>query len=112
MKAVMSVAVLIALCVSGCDQEDPAPSTPKGETDTTGKEITDQTVEVGCASCMYEMPGVDGCKLAAKIGDTPTLVTGADVDLHENKLCDMTKQAVVTGKVGADGFAATKVEVQ
>lgn len=65
MKAVMSVAVLIALCVSGCDQEDPAPSKPKGGTDTTGKEITekeitDQTVEVGCGKCMYKMPGVEG----------------------------------------------------
>lgn len=68
MKAVMSVAVLIALCISGCDQEDPAPSTPKGGTDTTAKEITDttpkeitdQTVEIGCAECIYKMPGVEG----------------------------------------------------
>ena len=72
----------------------------------------ERTVEVACASCIYHMPGVKGCKLAATIDGKPMLVTGVSVNAHRLGLCSNAKEAVVAGKVDGDSFVATKVEVK
>ena len=73
--------------------------------------LTNQTVEIGCGSCIYSMKGVEGCKLAAKIDGKTYLVTGADhVDAH--KFCSAAKSAIASGQVEGDRFVATRLEVQ
>ena len=71
--------------------------------------VAGKTVEAGCASCIYNIQGVEGCKLAVKVDGKPYLVTGSDVDAHKEGLCSNPKQAVVEGKVEGDKFAATSV---
>ena len=72
----------------------------------------ERTVEVACASCIYHMPGVESCKLAATIDGKPMLVTGVSVNAHTLGLCSKAKEAVVAGKVDGDNFVATKFEVK
>ncbi len=74
--------------------------------------FSDRTVEIGCAMCVYGMPGVQGCKLAASIDGQPTLVTGVDVDLHAHKLCSAPREAVVTGTMEGDDLVASTIDFQ
>ena len=69
------------------------------------------TVEAGCGSCIFKMPGVEGCKLAVKIDGKPYLVTGADVDAHKAGLCQGAKQATCSGEIKDDTFVATSFEL-
>jgi len=71
-----------------------------------------RTVEAGCASCIFNMEGVSGCKLAVKIDGKPYLVTGADVDAHGAGLCSSAKKAKVVGEIEGDKFVATSFELQ
>ncbi len=74
--------------------------------------FSDRTVEVGCAMCIYGMPGVQGCKLAASIDGEPMLMTGVVVDLHAHELCSVPKEAVVTGTMEGDGLVASTIDFQ
>ncbi len=74
--------------------------------------VAARIVEAGCASCIFNMEGVRGCKLAVKIDGKPYLVTGADVDAHGAGLCSSAKQAKVVGQVEDDKFVATSFELQ
>ncbi len=92
-------------CTPSTDVSDaPAPS--------VSQVSMNETVEAGCASCIFEMEGTEGCQLAVKIDGKPYLVSGADVDAHESGLCESAKQAVVTGTVEAGKFVATSFELQ
>ncbi len=71
-----------------------------------------RTVEAGCGSCIFDMEGVKGCKLAVKIDGKPYLVTGADVDAHGAGLCSSAKKAKVVGEIEGDKFVATSFELQ
>ena len=74
--------------------------------------VAARTVEAGCASCIFNMEGVRGCKLAVRIDGKPYLVTGADVDAHGAGLCSSAKKAKVVGKIEGDKFVATSFELQ
>ncbi len=71
-----------------------------------------QTIEVGCGMCIYDMPDVSGCQLAAVVDGAPILVKGVDLDLHGHGLCSGSKSAVVSGVVQGKELVATRVEVQ
>ena len=63
--------------------------------------------------CIYKMKDVSDCVLAVKIGDTPYLVTGSDIDDHgdahaSDGLCKMARPARATGTIEADRFVATE----
>ena len=58
-----------------------------------------QTVEVGCAKCMFRMKGVDSCELAIMIDRKAYLVTGAYVDPVESGLCKAVRKAQVAGRL-------------
>lgn len=73
--------------------------------------LAGQEVSVGCGSCIYEMDGVKGCELAAKVGDKPYLVTGVDFDTHGSGLCTSESTAKITGTVNEKGISATSVEL-
>lgn len=74
--------------------------------------LDEQTAEAGCASCIYKMDGIKGCVTAVKVGNTPMILTGVEVDAHELGLCTASKQILVSGKVEGGNFVATKVELQ
>ncbi len=69
------------------------------------------TVEVGCASCIYEMEGVEDCELAARIDGKAYLVDLEGFDAHSAGLCAGAKTAVVTGAIEGDRFHATSLEL-
>ena len=109
MKTLWLVPLGAVLTLGACSQ------TSKTETPTTAQVVSlrSETVEVACATCVYGMEGVQGCKLACKIdGGSPMLVTGSDVDLHAHNLCSTATNAVVSGEVEGDTLVATAVEVQ
>jgi hypothetical protein len=116
--------LLLTLSLIGCKSESSAPQGGDGAPSTSAAASTpteapagspaataEQTVEVACATCIYRMSGVQGCKLAAKIDGKPILVRGGSVDAHNAGLCSAAKQAVVSGQVEGDTFVATKVEL-
>jgi hypothetical protein len=72
--------------------------------------VTDQVLEAACASCIFEMPGVEGCVLAVKVGGKPYLVTGAD-HVNAHSLCGASKKATVSGEVTGDKFVATRFDM-
>jgi Family of unknown function (DUF6370) len=70
----------------------------------------------GCATCIFHMKDVTGCKLAVKIDGKPYLVAGSDIDDHGNAhaadgLCNAARDAIVEGKVQDGQFVAKKIEV-
>ena len=71
----------------------------EAETTATQGEQIRQTVEAGCAKCMFNMKGVDSCELAIKIDGKPYLVTGEYVDPTESGLCKAVKNAQVVGRL-------------
>ncbi len=103
MKTLVLATLCTALTMAGCAQQ----STSDPEVAMTT--LRDQPVEVGCATCIYDMDGVKGCKLAAKVNDQPMLVEGVDVDLHDHGLCSAPKTGIVSGKVEGDTVIATTV---
>ncbi len=124
MKALGAAMTFSALCLFGCvngdhsheSHADEAASPQHGGENappSAGLNVSqERTVEVACASCIYHIPGVKGCKLAATIDGKPMLVTGVRVNAHKLGLCSQAKKAVVAGKVDGDNFVATKFEVK
>ncbi len=79
--------------------------------------VAARTVEAGCATCIFNMEGVRGCKLAVKIDGKPYLVTGAEIDDQGDAhgpagLCVTARKALVSGKVEGEKFVATSFELQ
>lgn len=117
MKCVLRSYVVFAIVVGlfGCSQEktNQAASPPEsaGPAASATTLVSAVAVEAGCASCIYEMPGVEGCKLAVKIDDQPYLVTGSTVDAHGAGLCSAAKNAIVRGTIEDGTFAATQFEI-
>jgi len=74
---------------------------------TTAAAPASQTLEVGCAGCVFHMPGAEGCQLAVKVDGQPYLVSGVEMPGHETGLCDRSRQADLKGKLEGDRFVAT-----
>ncbi|MFQ5653442.1 MAG: DUF6370 family protein [Planctomycetota bacterium] len=104
---ILSVSVTLLLAIAGCKSGDVRDT--ESATTTT---VSDMTVEVGCASCVYKMEGVQGCKAAAEIDGKPMLLTGAHLSAHSLGLCRGAKEAVVSGKIEGDTFVATSAVVK
>lgn len=68
-------------------------------------------VDVGCAACIYQMPGIEGCgKLAANIDGKPVLVEGAnDLKIHASGLCGSSKQAQIVGEMRDGSLVVTSL---
>ena len=118
-------AVLPALFIVGCKKTSDEPTTKAATADAattkatpaaaaTTVAATSQTVEAGCATCIYDMKDVEGCKLAVKIDGKAYLVSGKTMDdlgdAHAaDGLCNIARKAEVTGKLEGDRFVATKM---
>lgn len=97
---------IVILLLGGCGEE----STPVPQAATAAAN-TEQSVEIGCASCIYKIDGVEGCVAAVKIDTQPLLVTGTQINAHALGLCTQAKQAIVIGNVEGDKFVASKINL-
>ena len=111
MKILWIIPIGTALALGACAQNTET-TTDTGTTTTTLVSLDSETVEVGCAMCVYDMDGVSSCRLAAKVGDNPVLVSGVEVDLHDHGLCEACGTAVMSGHLDGDMLVATSVEMQ
>ena len=109
----LTLACLFAAQFAGCayDSAERASYTAR-TTERGARTVASRTVEAGCATCNYDMTGVEGCRLAVKIDGKPYLVTGAEVDAHGAGLCSAPRTAKVTGKIEGDKLVATSFDLQ
>jgi NADH dehydrogenase [ubiquinone] 1 alpha subcomplex assembly factor 1 len=78
--------------------------------------VETQDAKVGCATCVFHMPGVEGCKLAVEIDGKRYLVQGSDINDHGDAhapdgLCNTARRASVKGKIAGDRFIAQEFRV-
>ena len=102
-----SLMVGVLLSVSGCAST--------GRTQHANG-LVNRTVEAGCATCMFEMPGVEGCVLAVRIDEQAYLVKGSEIDDHGDAhaadgFCNAVREAHVEGKIEGDTFVVRKMEL-
>ena len=104
--------MLLAACITvGCE------TTQRSSSAQAHLASSSRTVEAGCATCIFHMEGVAGCKLAVRIDGKPYLVAGSDIDDHGDAhagdgLCNAARNAVVEGKIDGGRFVATRFELQ
>ena len=94
--------------------EAPAPAPAPAPASLAASE---RTVEAGCATCIFDMEGVTGCKLAVKIDGKAYLVTGSEIDDHGDAhdatgLCNSSREALVVGEIEGDRFTATSFKLK
>jgi hypothetical protein len=75
-----------------------------------------QDAKAGCTTCVFHMPGVEGCKLAVEIDGKRYLVQGSDINDHGDAhapdgLCNTARRASVKGKIAGDRFIAQEFRV-
>jgi len=75
-----------------------------------------RSATVGCATCIYHMKHVTGCKLAVKLDGKPYLVDGSGIDDHGNAhasdgLCNAERKAIVDGRLKNGRFAAKRITI-
>ena len=85
------------------------------------KKSSDSVVETdsakaGCATCIFHMKGVEGCKLAIAIEGRHYLVQGSDIDDHgdahaSDGMCNTARRAKVKGKISGDRFVAEELRM-
>lgn len=113
----LGTALGLVLVLGGCSQSaeaPPAAAAPPAASPAAsdGLVLRGEAVEVACGACVYHMPGVKQCTLAARINGTPMLVTGDDLDPHAHGLCSAPAEAVVSGTVEGDTLAVTSLELE
>ena len=117
MKCVLRSYVVFAIAVGlfGCTQEKAKTATgPPDSAEPVAsatKLVSARTVEAGCGSCIYEMPGVDSCKTAVLVDGQHLLVSGDHSDAHPLGLCSAASPAIVTGEVKDGQLVATRLEL-
>ena len=68
---------------------------------------------MGCATCIFDMEGAEGCKLAVEFDGKHYLVVGSDIDDHGDAhapdgLCNTARRASFKGEFQGDRFLATE----
>jgi monofunctional biosynthetic peptidoglycan transglycosylase len=86
---------------------DKKPREPVTETDPA---------KVGCATCVFRMKGVEGCKLAIEFDGRHYLVQGSEIDDHgdahaSDGLCNAARHAKARGKISGDHFLAEELRL-
>ncbi|MGE0480402.1 MAG: DUF6370 family protein [Phycisphaerae bacterium] len=86
------------------------------ETTSTPTDRSARMVEAGCAMCIFHMPGIQECRLAARIDDRSYLVRGSSIDDHGDAhaadgLCNTARSANVWGVVDGGYFVAEQFEL-
>lgn len=78
--------------------------------------LNNQVVPVACGRCIYHMQGVPGCQWAAEVQGKHYLVQSGklpkDHAMHApDGMCNMARQATITGTVRGDRLVATQFEL-
>ncbi|MFQ5490831.1 MAG: DUF6370 family protein [Phycisphaerae bacterium] len=108
-RVLMAGLVTLAVMVGGC-AENRADRAVTHADDPGGLTLHGQA---GCATCIFDMKGVTGCKLAVKFDDRAYLVVGSAIDDHgdahaDDGLCNAARPAEFEGTVVGDKFVATR----
>ncbi|HEU5075084.1 MAG TPA: DUF6370 family protein [Polyangiaceae bacterium] len=81
-----------------------------------GTRISGQTVRVGCAMCIFKMPGVRACLWAVQLDDQYYLAEGAlprNHDAHGPEgMCTLEREAVVDGELIHGKFVASRFDLK
>jgi hypothetical protein len=105
---IASLTILLASC-SGNDHDS---NSPDSAVSPTSPLAAAQTLEAGCATCVFGMTGVSGCLLAVKVADEPYLVSGVEMPGHESGLCDHSRMAELSGQLEGERFVATSFRLK
>ncbi len=112
------VTIASVLMFAGCEASQPRDQgvSPDRHGDSQAAEVLDGSV--GCALCIYHMPGISDCVLAAKVGEKVMLVEGVGIDdlgdAHDPKtgLCNVSRKASIHGHIEGDKLVATQISLQ
>ncbi len=81
-----------------------------------GTRISGRTVPVGCAMCIFKMPGVRACLWAVRIDDHYYLAEGNLPKHHDahgpEGMCTLEREAVVDGELVHGKFVATRFDLR
>ena len=78
--------------------------------------LEERLVTAGCATCIFEMKNVTGCKLAVEIGGKHLLVKGTGIDDHGDAhagdgLCNAARRSIVSGTVKEGVFVSSALKL-
>ena len=81
------------------------------------KHVTSKTLsvagEVGCAACIFKLPGHSGCSVGAvEINGQTYVLSGKTIDVHGSGLCKKAKTAHLQGKFTESTFVASDVGIE
>ena len=91
-------------------------TTTKVSTSSTTKMVLkNETVDIACGECQFNMKGKD-CELAVKINGKSYFVDGKGIDdfgdAHaKNGFCNAVSKAMVSGQVVNNRFKATEIKL-
>ena len=78
--------------------------------------LSGETVRVGCAMCIFKMPGVRACLWAVEIQNQYYLAEGNLPKNHDSHgpegMCTMEREAVVDGELRHGKFFATRFDLK
>lgn len=111
-RTLVLVTVMLSFALMGCRTAGRDVSVG----DSARHTHSERTAKAGCATCIFGMKDVTGCKLAVEIDGTPYLVVGSDINDHGDAhaadgMCNAAREAVVTGKIEGDRFVADAFEL-
>lgn len=93
---------LWGLLVTACQQDQ-------------GQVLQDEVITVGCARCMFHMEGAVGCPFAAEIAGKHYPIQGHVPEAHQSHaadgICNMTRQARVSGRLKDGKLITTSLEL-
>ena len=83
---------------------------------SSGPSLTDQVAPVACGMCIFKMPEAKGCVWAIEIEGEHYLVQSGQLPKDHMQhapdgMCNMTRQARVTGQVEGERFVASQFEL-
>jgi Family of unknown function (DUF6370) len=104
-------ALVLVLVLLSCAAPSHSNSNCQGYPESSRSQIA-RDVEIGCALCIYRMPGVNDCVLAAKVDERALLVDGSGIDDHGDAhaadgLCNTARKVRAVGVVQGDRFVVT-----
>ena len=78
--------------------------------------LEERLVTAGCATCIFEMKNVTGCKLAVEIEGKHLLVKGTSIDDHGDAhagdgLCNAARRSIVSGRVKEGVFVSSSLKL-
>jgi len=112
MRRILQFTLIPMLVFLGsCGSDDAAAADNEVGSETTSA-LVNETVELGCADCTYGIEGAEGCSVGAKIGDNTYMVTGSDIDAHDEGLCSETKSGEISGAIVDGKIAATSCTIK